>query len=155
MLRVEGLTIEIETPAARIRPVRDVSLSLGPGETLALVGESGSGKTLTGLALLGLLPPTMEIIGGRVLFVDRAGRSRDLARLPETEMRRLRGDEIAMVFQDPGSSLNPVHRVGDQVAEVIRAHRDVSRAEAARAGDRLAEGRRPARSGAARARLSA
>jgi peptide/nickel transport system permease protein len=131
LLRVEGLTIEIETASARIRPVRDVSLSLKAGETLALVGESGSGKTLTGLALLGLLPPSMEIIGGRVLFVDRAGQSRDLARLPEAEMRRLRGDEIAMVFQDPGSSLNPVHRVGDQVAEVIRAHRDTSRSAAA------------------------
>jgi peptide/nickel transport system permease protein len=131
LLRVEGLTIEIETGKTRIRPVRDVSLSLKAGETLALVGESGSGKTLTGLALLGLLPPSMEIIGGRVLFVDRAGRSRDLLRLAETEIRRLRGDEIAMVFQDPGSSLNPVHRVGDQVAEVIRAHRETSRAEAA------------------------
>jgi peptide/nickel transport system permease protein len=131
LLRVENLTIEIETPAGRIRPVRDVSLSLAPGETLALVGESGSGKTLTGLALLGLLPPTMEVAGGRILFVDRAGRSRDLAHLSETELRRLRGDEIAMVFQDPGSNLNPVHRVGDQVAEVIRAHRDVSAAAAA------------------------
>jgi peptide/nickel transport system permease protein len=131
LLRVEGLTIEIETPAARIRPVRDVSLSLAPGETLALVGESGSGKTLTGLALLGLLPPTMEIVGGRVLFVNRAGRSRDLAHLSETEMRRLRGDEIAMVFQDPSSNLNPVHRIGDQVAEAILAHRDVSGAAAA------------------------
>jgi peptide/nickel transport system permease protein len=131
LLRVENLTIEIETPSARIRPVRDVSLSLAPGETLALVGESGSGKTLTGLALLGLLPQTMEIIAGRILFVDRAGRSRDLAHLSEAEMRALRGDEIAMVFQDPGSNLNPVHRVGDQVAEVIRAHRDVSGAAAA------------------------
>ena len=131
LLRVEDLTIEIETPAARIRPVRDVSLSLAPGETLALVGESGSGKTLTGLALLGLLPPTMAIVGGRVQFLDRAGRSRDLVRLGEAEMRRLRGDEIAMVFQDPSSSLNPVHRVGDQVAEVIRAHRDEGRAKAA------------------------
>jgi peptide/nickel transport system permease protein len=130
LLRVEGLTIEIETPSARIRPVRDVSLSLKPGETLALVGESGSGKTLTGLALLGLLPSSMQITG-RVLFVDRAGQSRDLIRLSEAELRRLRGDEIAMVFQDPGSSLNPVHRVGDQVAEVIRAHRETSRTEAA------------------------
>jgi oligopeptide/dipeptide ABC transporter ATP-binding protein len=131
VLGVESLTIEIETPAGRIRPVRDVSLSLAPGETLALVGESGSGKTLTGLALLGLLPPTMQIVGGRVLFVDRAGRRRDLVRLPETEMRALRGNEIAMVFQDPGSSLNPVHRIGDQVAEVVRAHGDISRADAA------------------------
>ena len=130
LLRVEGLTIEIKTPTARIRPVRDVSLSLAPGETLALVGESGSGKTLTGLALIGLLPPTIEIIAGQVLYADRAGRTRDLAHVPETEMRRLRGDEIAMVFQDPGSNLNPVHRVGDQVAEVIRAHRDLSRAGA-------------------------
>jgi peptide/nickel transport system permease protein len=131
LLRVEGLTIEIETPGGRIRPVRDVSLSLAPGETLALVGESGSGKTLTGLALLGLLPPTMAIVDGRVLFVDRAGRTCDLAGLGETELRRLRGDEIAMVFQDPGGSLNPVHRVGDQVAEAIRAHRAMSRTQAA------------------------
>jgi peptide/nickel transport system permease protein len=131
LLRVEDLTIEIETQVGRIRPVRNVSLALAPGETLALVGESGSGKTLTGLALLGLLPPTMEIANGRVLFVDRAGQSRDLARLGEAEMRRLRGDEISMVFQDPSSSLNPVHRVGDQVAEVIRAHRDEPRARAA------------------------
>jgi peptide/nickel transport system permease protein len=130
VLRVEGLSIEIETPTGRIRPVRDVALSLAPGETLALVGESGSGKTLTGLALLGLLPPTTQIIGGRVLFADRAGRWRDLAQLPETELRALRGNEIAMVFQDPGSSLNPVHRIGDQVAEVIRAHKDISRADA-------------------------
>jgi peptide/nickel transport system permease protein len=130
LLRVDGLTIEIDTDAGRIRPVRDVSLSVAPGETLALVGESGSGKTLTGLALLGLLPPTMAIAGGRVQFVDRTGRSRDLVRLAEADMRRLRGDELAMVFQDPGSSLNPVHRIGDQVAEVIRAHRDVPRGEA-------------------------
>lgn len=131
VLRVEGLTIEIETPAGRIRPVRGVSLSVAAGETLALVGESGSGKTLTGLALLGLLAPTMRIIDGRVLFADRAGRLRDLAGLSETEMRALRGNEIAMVFQDPSGSLNPVHRIGDQVAEVIRAHRDTSRAGAA------------------------
>jgi peptide/nickel transport system permease protein len=130
LLRVDGLTIEIGTEQGPIRPVRDVSLSLQPGETLALVGESGSGKTLTGLALLGLLPPIMAIVGGRVQFVDRAGRSRDLVRLGEDEMRRLRGDEIAMVFQDPSSSLNPVHRIGDQVVEAIRAHRDTSRAEA-------------------------
>jgi peptide/nickel transport system permease protein len=131
LLTVEGLTIEIETPAGRIRPVRDVSLFVAPGETLALVGESGSGKTLTGLALLGLLPPNISIVGGRIQFIDRARRAHDLARLGEAAMRRLRGDEIAMVFQDPSSSLNPVHRIGDQVAEGIRAHRDVARAAAA------------------------
>jgi peptide/nickel transport system permease protein len=131
VLRVEGLSIEIETPTGRFSPVRDVSLSIAPGETLALVGESGSGKTLTGLTMLGLLPPAIRIIGGRVLFADRAGRRRDLAQLPETGLRALRGNEIAMVFQDPGSSLNPVHRIGDQVAEVIRAHNEISRADAA------------------------
>jgi peptide/nickel transport system permease protein len=111
---------------------------VAPGETLALVGESGSGKTLTGLALLGLLPPNISVAGGRIAFTDRAGRSRDLSQLSETEMRVLRGNEIAMVFQDPSASLNPVHRVGDQVAEGIRAHRDVTRrAAAAQAVDLL------------------
>jgi peptide/nickel transport system permease protein len=131
LLSVEGLTIEVDTPNGAVRPVRDVRLSLVPGETLALVGESGSGKTLTGLALLGLLPASMRISNGHALFVDRAGRTCDLAQLPESDMRRLRGNEIAMVFQDPSSSLNPVHRVGDQVAEAIRAHREISRREAA------------------------
>ena len=131
VLRVEDLSIEIETPAGRIRPVREVSLSLAPGETLAIVGESGSGKTLTGLALLGLLPPAAQIVTGRVRFADRAGRRRDLVQLPEAELRALRGNEIAMVFQDPSSNLNPVHPIGDQVAEVIRAHNNISRADAA------------------------
>ena len=131
LLRADGVTIEIETANGRIRPVREVSLTVAPGETLALVGESGSGKTLTGLALLGLLPPNISIADGRIAFTDRAGRSHDLTQLSETEMRRLRGDEIAIVFQDPSASLNPVHRVGDQVAEGIRAHRDLSRADAA------------------------
>jgi peptide/nickel transport system permease protein len=80
--------------------------------------------------LLGLLPATMRIVKGRVLFVDRAGRRRDLAQLPEADMRSLRGNEIAMVFQDPSSSLNPVHRIGDQVAEAIRVHRDISASKA-------------------------
>jgi peptide/nickel transport system permease protein len=130
LLSVESLTIEIETPDGVVRPVRDLSFTLAPGETLALVGESGSGKTLSGLALLGLLPGSMRIVSGRVLFVDRTERALDLAQLPEAEIRQLRGDEIAMVFQDPSSSLNPVHRIGDQVSEVIRAHRDVSKREA-------------------------
>jgi peptide/nickel transport system permease protein len=131
LLRVEHLTIEIATAQGLMRPVRDVSLDVAPGETLALVGESGSGKTLTGLALLGLLPPGIEIVAGRVLYLDRSGRAQNLAQLSETGFRRLRGNEIAMVFQDPGSSLDPVHRVGDQVAEAVRAHTDAPRREAA------------------------
>jgi peptide/nickel transport system permease protein len=131
LLAVEGLTIELDTPNGPVRPVRDIRLSLVSGETLALVGESGSGKTLTGLALLGLLPASMRIIKGHALFVDRAGRTCDLVQLAESDMRQLRGSDMAMVFQDPSSSLNPVHRVGDQVAEAIRAHRKMSRREAA------------------------
>jgi len=123
LMQVAGLTVELDTPKGTVRLVRDISLTVAPGETLAIVGESGSGKTLTALALLGLLPPSVRLGGGVLLFRARDGRVQDLARLSETELRRLQGDEIAMVFQDAGSSLNPVHRVGKQVAEAIRAHR--------------------------------
>ena len=132
LLRVEGLTIEITTPSgARFHPARDIALTIAPGETLAIVGESGSGKTLTALALLGLLPPAARIIGGTALFTSRDGRVRDLNLLPEPELRQLRGDEIAMVFQDPGNSLNPVHRIYHQLAETIRAHRPANRSAVA------------------------
>ena len=126
LLAVDDLTVEIQTPAGTIRPVHGVSLAVAPGETLALVGESGSGKTLTGLAVMGLLPSAARIAAGAVRFVARDGRACDLAGLSDADRRRLRGDEIAMVFQDPGASLNPYHRIGDQVAETVRAHRPVS-----------------------------
>jgi peptide/nickel transport system permease protein len=118
LLDVRGLTVEIETPSGPIRPVRGVSLTVAPGETLAIVGESGSGKTLTGLAVMGLLPPVARVADGSVLIEGQ-----DVPRLDEAALRRLRGDRVAMVFQDPLSSLNPVHRIGDQIAETIRAHR--------------------------------
>jgi len=130
LLRVEGLHLEIGSGPDALQAIRDVSLTLASGETLAVVGESGSGKTLTGLAILGLLPPVVRVTAGRILYTGRDGTTRDLARLDEAAFRRLRGDELAMVFQDPSASLNPVHRVGDQVAEAIRAHRDVGAAAA-------------------------
>jgi peptide/nickel transport system permease protein len=130
LMRAAGLDIEVETPSGPVRLVRDVSLAVAPGETLAIVGESGSGKTLTALALLGLLSPPVRLAGGILSFRSRDGRVRDLTRLSEPDLRRLRGDEIAMVFQDPGSSLNPVHRVGKQVTEAIRAHRPLARSAA-------------------------
>ncbi len=118
VLEIRGLTVEIETAAGVIRPVRDVSLQVGRGETLAVVGESGSGKSLTGLAVMGLLPPAARVAAGAA-WVE----GQEVLRLDEPALRRLRGNRIAMVFQDPQSSLNPVHRVGAQIAEAIRAHR--------------------------------
>jgi len=125
--------LEVRNLVKRYGPVRavdGVSFSIDAGETLALVGESGSGKTLTGLALIGLLPPTMTIASGRIQFADRAGQSHDLVRMAEGDMRALRGNEIAMVFQEPMTSLNPVLRVGEQVAEAIELHQRVAAAEA-------------------------
>ncbi len=128
VLAIAGLTLEIETPAGPIRPVRDVSLSVAAGETLAIVGESGSGKSLTGLAVMGLLPGAARVVAGAV-WLDGT----ELLRLPEAALRRLRGSRMAMVFQDPLSSLNPVHRVGAQIAEALRAHRRLAPRAAARA----------------------
>jgi peptide/nickel transport system permease protein len=126
LLDVRGLTVEITTPAGPIRPVDNVSFAVAPGRTLAIVGESGSGKSLAATAIMGLLPREAAVVAGRAAF-DGA----DLLGLPEEARRRLRGGAMAMVFQDPMSSLNPVHRVGEQISEAIRAHRDVSAAAAA------------------------
>jgi peptide/nickel transport system permease protein len=124
-LAIAGLTVEIQTPRGTIRPVDDVTLSVAPGETLAIVGESGSGKSMTALAAMGLLDPAARIVSGRASFEGR-----DLATLTEPELRSLRGNRIAMIFQDPMTALNPVIRVGEQIVEAIRAHRPVSRATA-------------------------
>jgi peptide/nickel transport system permease protein len=125
VLDVRNLTVEIQTPRGPIRPVQDVSLSVNAGETLAIVGESGSGKSVTATAVMGLLPSVAVPIEGHAWLGDR-----DVLRLPEPEMRALRGGPMAMVFQDPMSSLNPVHRVGDQLVEAIQAHQKLSSAEA-------------------------
>ena len=125
VLDLRDLTVEIDTPRGPIRPVEGVSLSVRPGETMAIVGESGSGKSVTATALMGLLPPAARPVSGAAWFGDR-----DLLRLDEPALRTLRGGAMAMVFQDPMSSLNPVHRVGDQVAEAVRAHRPMSAATA-------------------------
>jgi peptide/nickel transport system permease protein len=127
VLAVQGLTVEIATPGGPIRPVREVSLQVDAGETLAIVGESGSGKSVTGLALLGLLPPAARVVAGAALFEGQ----QDLLRLTQADLRRLRGNRLAMVFQDPMSALNPVHRVGAQIAEAIRVHARVPAGELA------------------------
>lgn len=105
--------------------LRGVSLSVDPGETLGVVGESGCGKSMTGLTIMGMLPPTAEVSQGSMTFDGR-----DLRSLSPGQMRRLRGKEIAMVMQDPFTSLNPMMRVGDQIAEVYQLHGNLGKAEA-------------------------
>ena len=109
LLRIEGLSAQFNTIDGAVRAVNDVSLSLRRGETLALTGESGAGKTSVGLSVLNLLPYPGRITAGRIIF-----NGTDLLSLPQEEMRRVRGREIAMVFQDPATGLNPVLYVGAQ-----------------------------------------
>ncbi|GAB5467618.1 MAG: ABC transporter ATP-binding protein [Rhodospirillales bacterium] len=129
-LTVRDLSVAFSTPDGPLPVVHEVSFTLDAGETLAVVGESGSGKSVTSLAVMRLLPPPPRAqISGQVLF-HRQGSDTDLVGLSERRMRRVRGDRIAMIFQEPLTSLNPVHRVGHQIVESIRCHRPVSQADA-------------------------
>jgi oligopeptide/dipeptide ABC transporter ATP-binding protein len=132
LLEIDGLTIDLLGDPGQRGLVSDVHLSLQPGETAALVGESGCGKTMTALAILGLLPPTMRVAGGRIMF-----QGVDLVRSPRSALRRVRGKDIGVVFQDPMSSLNPTMTVGDQIAEGRRLHMGESRRDAGRHAVRL------------------
>jgi len=120
LLEVRGLTVELPTPQGWVRPVNDVSLLIAAGEALGLVGESGSGKTMLSLALLGLLPAGARASGEAWFGVN--GRRRNLVTLGEREFPAVRGREIAMIFQEPMTALNPVLRIGAQIEEAIRAH---------------------------------
>jgi oligopeptide/dipeptide ABC transporter ATP-binding protein len=116
-------------PTGAVTAVRDLTFSIAPGEVLGLVGESGSGKSVTSLAIMGLLPPGATI-SGSIAFQNSEARSAELTALPADELRRLRGSQIGMIFQEPMTALNPVMRVGDQIAEAVLAHHPVSKAEA-------------------------
>jgi len=124
LLEVEGLAIDLPTSRGDLRVVSQVSFALAEGESLGVVGESGSGKTMTALALIGLLPE-----GARTSGVARF-EERNLLALGEDDKRALRGDRIAMIFQEPMTALNPLHRIGAQVAEPLRLHRGLSRSAA-------------------------
>jgi len=113
LLRVENLTVRFSTG----EPVRNLSFEVNEGETLAIVGESGSGKSLTALALMRLLPRSARVPSGKILFGGR-----DLLSIEESEMRKLRGSDIGMIFQEPMTSLNPVLSIGKQITEVLRLH---------------------------------
>ena len=117
-------------PARTLPAVRDLSFTVAPGEVLGLVGESGSGKSISSLAIMRLLPPQAKV-SGEILFTEN-GATRNLADLPDDSMRQLRGSRIAMIFQEPMTALNPVMRVGDQIAEAVLAHGTRSKSEAAK-----------------------
>ena len=135
ILSVKDLVIRYETDDGLVRAVNGMSFDLKRGETLGLVGETGAGKTTTALGLMRLVPdPPGRIVSGQIVL-----QGRDLAKLSEERMRLVRGNEVSMIFQDPMTSLNPVMKVGDQIGEVVRKHRKVSRLEAEKIAARMLE----------------
>ena len=126
VLEIKGLKTQFQSRGGLLTAVDGMDLSLGRGETLGLVGESGCGKSVTALSILQLLPkPAGRIASGRILFEGR-----DLVKMSTAEIRRIRGNEISMIFQEPMTCLNPVYTVGFQIQEVLRKHRHMSKLEA-------------------------
>lgn len=125
LLEVSDLVVEYDTDESVVHAVNHVSFRLGKGETLGLVGETGAGKTTIAKSILRILPdPPSKVRGGKVVFEGT-----DLLALPENKMRKIRGNKIAMIFQDPMTALNPIETVGSQIAEAIQLHEKLSRAE--------------------------
>ncbi|MCB2190717.1 MAG: ABC transporter ATP-binding protein [Deltaproteobacteria bacterium] len=122
LLSIDDLTTVFDSEAEPIVAVDGLSLTVAPGEIAGLVGESGCGKSLTALSVMGLLPPPGRVAGGRILFQEH-----DLLNMSQAQMRRLRGEQISMIFQEPMTSLNPVFTVGRQIAEEITVHEDISK----------------------------
>lgn len=136
LLEVDRLTVDFNTDQGWVNIIDDATFSLAPGTTLGLVGESGSGKSVTSLAIMGLLPQGVGRVRSGAIRLDGT----DLTRCSQRQLQDLRGDAMAMVFQEPATSLNPAFTVGDQIAEMVRRHRQVSRREAwSRAIDALGE----------------
>jgi len=128
LLTVNHLSTYFYTQAGVAKAVDDVSFRVKEGKTLGIVGESGSGKSVTALSILRLIPsPPGKIAAGEVIFEDK-----DILKLSKEEMRKIRGNKISMIFQEPMTSLNPVFRIGDQIAETIRLHQGLSKKEALR-----------------------
>lgn len=126
LLEIQSLNVGFETNRGLLQPVRDVSITVYPGQTMAVVGESGCGKSVTAMSILRLLPtPPAKYLGGRILF-----QGKDLLSLSENAMRGVRGKDIAMIFQEPMTSLNPVYTIGDQIVEAIVLHQGVGSRQA-------------------------
>ncbi len=134
LLDVDGLTVEFPTRRGTLRALDRVSFSIAPGEVLGVVGESGAGKSLTGAAIIGLLEPPGRIAAGQIRLDGRR-----IDDLPLGRMRRIRGKEIGAIFQDPLTTLDPLHSVGRQLTETMQAHLPLSRAEARRRAVRWLE----------------
>jgi oligopeptide/dipeptide ABC transporter ATP-binding protein len=130
LLEINNLVTTFHTPAGRVPAVDGVSLSIERGKTLGLVGESGCGKSVTAMSILRLVAAPGVIESGEILLRDAGGGVLNLVHLPEPRLREVRGGRIGMIFQEPMTSLNPVFTIGDQIAEAVLLHRDVSRAEA-------------------------
>ena len=133
LLEVKDLTVRFQTEDGLITAINNISFKLYKGETLGIVGESGSGKSVTSLSIMRLLNlPPADIAGGEITFYTEGGEAVDLLTLKEAAMRHYRGNEIAMIFQEPMTSLNPVHRCGNQVMEAILNHKKIDKTEARR-----------------------
>jgi oligopeptide transport system ATP-binding protein len=131
ILDINGLSVGFRTRAGLVHAVSDVSFQLAQSETLAIVGESGSGKSTTGLAIMGLLPSRNTMVTGSIRLTSKSGSVKDVLRLTERERRRVRGNEVAIIFQDPMSSLNPIYAIGTQIGEAVQQHRRVASRDAA------------------------
>ena len=125
ILEIKRLSTHFQSPAGAVKAVNDVSFNIERGSTLALVGESGSGKSVTSLSIMRLIPPPGSIAAGEINL-----NGRNLLKLNAEEMRRLRGNKVAMIFQDPMTSLNPVYTVGEQIAEAVDLHAGIGRKQA-------------------------
>jgi len=131
LLQVKRLAVDFRTEAGTVRGVRDVSFDIDTGEIVALVGESACGKSVSSLSIMRLLPKNIaRIANGEILWKTQGGKIIDLVKVPERRMRRYRGNDIAMIFQEPMTSLNPVYTIGDQIAEVITLHMKKTKKEA-------------------------
>ena len=128
ILEIKNLVTEFKTEDEFIKAVDDISFSLHKGETIGIVGESGSGKSVTSLSVMGLIPnPPGKVTGGEIIYKAKDGKITNLVTASEAVMRGYRGNEIAMIFQEPMTSLNPVYTCGDQVMEAILLHQKTTK----------------------------